>query len=517
MELFDVSLVNWSRGQFALTAMYHWLFVPLTLGLGVIQAIMETIYYKTGNEVWKKITKFWMTLFGINFAIGVATGIILEFQFGTNWSNYSWFVGDIFGAPLAIEGIFAFFMEATFISIMFFGWNKVSKRFHLVSTWLTIVGASLSALWILIANAWMQNPVGMEFNPDTVRNEMVDFWAIVTSPTAINKFLHTVWSSWMVGAIFVVGVSSWYLLKKRELELAKKSIMVASIFGFVATVLTSITGDGSAVQVAKTQPMKLAAMEALWEGDKNAELVAFGVMASKQTFFEDKTEKFIKNTKFSIPSLLSLLSFHDANAYVPGVKNIIEGGYIDYNGDTAISFAEKQAKGKIAIQALADYKLAQSEKNDSLATAKKAELKANFDYFGYGYLESSEDIVPTVPLVFYSFRAMVGVGVLFLLLFPLMWWYNRKDKLKDMVWLNRFAVFSIFLGFLASQSGWIVAELGRQPWTIQDLLPVQAAISSISADSVKITFFMFLVLFTVLLIAELKIMFRQIGKGSESH
>ena len=230
----DTSLIDWSRAQFALTAMYHWLFVPLTLGLGVIQAIMETIYYKTGNEFWKKTAQFWMKLFGINFAIGVATGLILEFEFGTNWSNYSWFVGDIFGAPLAIEGILAFFMEATFIAVMFFGWDKVSKRFHLASTWLTIIGATLSALWILIANAWMQYPVGMHFNPDTVRNEMFDFWAVALSPVAINKFFHTVLSGWIVGAVFVMGVSSWYLLKKRETEFSLESIKVGAVFGLVA-------------------------------------------------------------------------------------------------------------------------------------------------------------------------------------------------------------------------------------------------------------------------------------------
>lgn len=233
IENIDTSLIDWSRAQFALTAMYHWLFVPLTLGLGVIQAIMETIYYRTGNEAWKKTAQFWMKLFGINFAIGVATGLILEFEFGTNWSNYSWFVGDIFGAPLAIEGILAFFMEATFIAVMFFGWDKVSKRFHLASTWLTIIGATLSALWILIANAWMQYPVGMHFNPDTVRNEMFDFWAVALSPVAINKFFHTVLSGWIVGALFVLGISCWYLLKKRNTEFALSSIKVSAIFGLV--------------------------------------------------------------------------------------------------------------------------------------------------------------------------------------------------------------------------------------------------------------------------------------------
>lgn len=252
----DSSLIDWSRAQFALTAMYHWLFVPLTLGLGIIQAIMETIYYKSGDLFWKRTTQFWMKLFGINFAIGVATGLILEFEFGTNWSNYSWFVGDIFGAPLAIEAIVAFFLEATFITVMFFGWDKVSKRFHLVSTWLTITGATLSALWILIANAWMQHPTGMAFNPDTIRNEMVDFWQIVLSPVAINKFFHSVLSGWIVGSIFVIGVSSWYLLKNREQRFALESIKVGAIFGLISSILILWTGDGSAYQVAQKQPMK---------------------------------------------------------------------------------------------------------------------------------------------------------------------------------------------------------------------------------------------------------------------
>src|SRR5512145_2917016 len=223
LEQFDYSLVNWSRAQFALTAMYHWLFVPLTLGLGFIIAFMETIYVKTKNPEWKRITKFWMTLFGINFAIGVATGIILEFEFGTNWSNYSWFVGDIFGAPLAVEGIMAFFLESTFVVVMFFGWDKVSKKFHLTSTWLTAIGANLSALWILVANSWMQYPAGVHFNPDTARNEMLNFWEVLFSPVAINKFLHTVSSGFVLASVFVTGISAWFLLKKRDVNFARKS------------------------------------------------------------------------------------------------------------------------------------------------------------------------------------------------------------------------------------------------------------------------------------------------------
>ena len=232
--------VDWSRAQFAMTAIYHWLFVPLTLGLGFIIAIMETLYVRTGDEFWKRTTKFWMRLFGINFAIGVATGIILEFEFGTNWSNYSHFVGDIFGAPLAVEGIMAFFMESTFIAIMFFGWNKVSKGFHLTATWLTAIGANLSALWILVANAWMQHPVGCTFNLETVRNEMTSFWEVLFSPVAMNKFFHTITSSFVLAALFVVGVSAWYLLRHREQKMARKSIAIASAFGFVFALVTAI-------------------------------------------------------------------------------------------------------------------------------------------------------------------------------------------------------------------------------------------------------------------------------------
>src|SRR4030043_526227 len=284
IENADVALTDWSRAQFALTAIYPWLFVPLTLGLSFIIAMMETIYVKTGREEWKRMTRFWMTLFGINFAIGVATGIILEFEFGTNWSNYSWFVGDIFGAPLAIEGIMAFFLESTFIAVMFFGWNKVNKKFHLLSTWLVAIGASLSALWILVANAWMQYPVGMQFNPDTARNEMIRFWDVLFSPVAINKFLHTISSGYILASIFVIGVSAWFLLQKRNILFARRSIVVAAIFGFLSSVHIIATGDGSARQVAKIQPMKLAAMEGLYNGYEGVGLTVIGILKENKEY-----------------------------------------------------------------------------------------------------------------------------------------------------------------------------------------------------------------------------------------
>ncbi len=513
MELLHTSLVDWSRAQFALTAMYHWLFVPLTLGLGVLMALMETIYVKTGDEKWKKVTKFWMKLFGINFAIGVATGIIMEFQFGTNWSNYSYFVGDIFGAPLAIEGIVAFFMEATFISIMFFGWNKVSKGAHLASTWLTVGGATLSALWILIANSWMQLPTGMEFNPLTVRNEMVDFWAVVSSPVAINKFLHSVTSAWVFGALFVVGISAWFLLKKREVDFAKKSIRLASVFGFISVLLIIWTGHGSAQQVAHHQPMKLAVMEGLYEGQEGAPLIGMGIVNPKKKAYNDDEEGVIMAVK--LPKMLSWMAFGDANAYVPGIVNIVDGGYTKPDGTIALSFAEKQVQGKLAQQALSEFKKAEATNNTVAMAEHKAVLDANFKYFGYGFLENPEDEIANVPLVFYAFHFMVILGGAFLLIFAVAFYMDKKDILMKHKWMLWILILSIPLGYLAGQLGWIVAEFGRQPWAIQDILPIHVAISGLQTSSVVITFVLFAVLFTGLLIAEIGITRKQIIRGPE--
>jgi len=518
MDAIDLSLVNWSRAQFALTAMYHWLFVPLTLGLGVIIGIMETIYYKTGDPEWKRITKFWMKLFGINFAIGVATGIILEFEFGTNWSNYSWFVGDIFGAPLAIEGILAFFLESTFIAVMFFGWNKVSKGFHLASTWLVVFGATFSALWILVANAWMQFPDGMHFNPDTMRNEMADFWAVLLSPVAINKFTHTVFSGWIVGAAFCVGVSAWFLYMKREKKMAVNSIKIAAIFGFLGTFLTVLTGDGSAYQVAQKQPMKLAAMEGLYEGKTQAGLIAFGVLDPSKKSWDDNSDPFI--FKFEIPGMLSFLSNRDTKSFVPGINDLMNGGYEitdkDGNKIKALSADEKIEKGNIAVKALEDYKKEKKAGNESLAANHKNLLEANYDYFGYGFLPDKNSLVPNVPLTFYTFHIMVMIGMFFLAFFPLIWYLNHKDKLENKKWLLLIAIVGIPLAYICSECGWIVAEVGRQPWVIQDIMPTYAAVSNIDASSVKLTFTLFAVLFTVLLSAELRILYKQIKKGPEN-
>jgi cytochrome d ubiquinol oxidase subunit I len=506
MENIDLNLVDWSRAQFALTAIYHWIFVPLTLGLSFIVAIMESIYVRTGNEQWKKITKFWMKLFGINFAIGVATGIILEFEFGTNWSNYSWFVGDIFGAPLAIEGIMAFFLETTFIAIMFFGWNKVSKKFHLTSTWLVAVGSNLSALWILVANAWMQYPVGMEFNPDTARSEMVDFWQVLLSPVAVNKFLHTVSSGYVIASLFVIGISSWYMLKKREILFAKKSILIASVFGLVSSLFLALTGDGSAYHVAQKQPAKLAAMEGLFKGKNGVGLVAFGVLDPKNDWDKEGDDFLFK---IEIPKALSLLGYRDANAFVPGIIDITDGNK-DQNIEGVNS---KIQKGKIAIAALADYKKAKKENNKQKSDSSLAIFKANYSNFGYGYLKNQDDAIPSVALTFYSFHIMAVLGFYFILLFIAYLYFTLRNKTENKRFLLKLAVITVPLGYIASQLGWVLAEVGRQPWAIQDLLPVSVATTHISSSSVITTFILFAVLFTALLVAEIKIMINQIKQG----
>ena len=505
-------LILWSRAQFALTAIYHWLFVPLTLGLGIIIGIMETAYYRTKKEEWKTITKFWMKIFGINFAIGVATGLILEFQFGTNWSNYSWFVGDIFGAPLAIEGIMAFFMEATFIAIMFFGWNKVSKGFHLASTWLTVLGASISALWILVANAWMQFPTGMTFNPDTVRNEMTDFWAVALSPIALNKFFHTITSCWVVGSAVCIGISAWFLLKNRHIDFAKKSISIAAPIGIIGILLTIYTGDGSAYQVAQKQPMKLAAMEGLYRGSTKAPLVVVGILKPHQTAMQEESNPISMEIK--IPYALSYLSFRDANAYVPGIKDLLEGNYPTQNGIKPLSAKEKIESGKLAVKALGDYKKSQKEGNAEEAQKNLDIIKANYSNFGYGFIKDESQLIPNIALTFYAFRFMIAFGILFLFLFIAITYMSYKkiafEKYRWFLWL---CIIGIPLAYMVSQAGWVVAEVGRQPWVIQDLMPTYSAISSIQTSSVITTFIIFCILFTTLLIAELSIMFKQIKKG----
>ena len=501
----DAGTIDWSRAQFALTAIYHWLFVPLTLGLAVIMGIVETKYYRTKDEFWKTAAQFWQRLFGINFAMGVATGIILEFEFGTNWSNYSWFVGDIFGAPLAIEGIVAFFMESTFVAVMFFGWKKVSAGFHLAATWLTGLGATISAWWILVANAWMQYPVGCEFNPDTMRNEMVSFAEVALSPFAVSKFCHTVTSAWIIGAIFCVGVCCWYLLKKQHTRLAIESMKIGAAVGLVAALLAGATGHKSGMDVAKVQPMKLAAMEALYDGGTEVGL------------------KLVEGIE--VPYGLSIMATNDPKGYVPGINDILNG-YTDNEGNVEPSVEEKMERGRIAIEALAAYRKSKKEGADEATLASQLSLlNDNMKYFGYGYIKDKNQVVPPVAVNFWAFRVMVGVGCLFILFFAVIlavvyrwpkFLFGKRDITALPAWHYWLAILLIPLGYIGSECGWLVAEFGRQPWTIQDMLPTWASVSDIQASNVALTFFLFLVLFTTMLAVEINILLKQIKRGPAS-
>ena len=512
-----LAAVDWSRAQFAMTAMYHWLFVPLTIGLSLIVAIMESIYVRTGQTRWKNITKFWMTLFGINFACGVATGLILEFEFGTNWSNYSWFVGDIFGAPLAIEGFVAFFMEATFVAVMFFGWNKVSKGFHLASTWLTALGVSISALWILVANAWMQSPVGMTFDPAQMRNVMTDFWAVALNPVAINKFFHAVTSGWVLAACFVIAVSCWLLWRRSNVELCRSSLKIASWVGLAGIVLTFWTGHGSAVEVARVQPMKLAAMEGLYDGGNGIGLVGIGVLNSEDAIKAGEDPMMFE---IKLPKLLSFMIDGNPNGYVPGINDLLRGAERNAAGDSIStpSYAERMEIGATARRALADYSQAKASGDaEAMATASQI-IADNFRYFGYGYLDTPEDAIPPVGLTFYSFHIMVIGGSLLVLLFVVLLFVSyRRTSVLERGWLHWAGILSLVAVYIVSQAGWIVAEVGRQPWVIQDLMPTGAAISDLTPASVQITFWIFAAVFTGLLIAEASIMLRFIASASRKN
>ena len=534
----DAATIDWSRAQFALTAIYHWLFVPLTLGLAVIMGIIETCYYRTRDPFWRDAAKFWQRLFGINFAMGVATGIILEFEFGTNWSNYSWFVGDIFGAPLAIEGIVAFFMESTFVAVMFFGWKKVSPGFHLASTWLTGLGATISAWWILVANAWMQYPVGCEFNPATMRNEMVSFVDVALSPFAVSKFCHTVTSAWIIGAVFCVAVSCWYLMKRRETRLAVESLKIGVLVGLVATLAAAGTGHKSGQDVAKVQPMKLAAMEALYNGGVDQGLTAIAWVNPFQQ--PDYANEEAASLKLDIPYALSVMATDDPHGFVPGINDLLNG-YTRPDGTREPSADEKIAMGKKAIEALVHYRAALQSGDGSRAEDDLKVLRENMKYFGYGYIRDKAELVPYVPVNFWAFRIMVGVGCLLLLYFvvlavlafkiPFLSVFTRRllagigvlpeteadvhDITRLPAWHYWVAIALLPLSYVASESGWLVAEFGRQPWTIQDMLPTWAAVSDLHSSSVAVTFFLFLILFTTMLAVEISILLKQIKRGPE--
>jgi len=506
----ELDIVALSRLQFAMTALYHFLFVPLTLGLSVLLAIMETVYVMTGRPIWRQMTKFWGTLFGINFVLGVATGIVMEFQFGMNWSYYSHYVGDIFGAPLAIEGLMAFFLEATFVGLFFFGWDKLSKVGHLMTTWAVALGSNFSALWILIANGWMQNPVGSAFNPETMRMEVTDFFAVLFNPVAQAKFVHTVSAGYVTAAIFVLGVSAWYLLKGRYTELAKRSMTVAASFGLAASLSVVVLGDESGYLSTEHQKMKLAAIEGMWETEPAPAaftLIGFPDQEARETHYAVK-----------IPWVMGLIGTRSLTEQIPGI-------------DELVARAEGRIRqGISAFDALQQIRAAGGA--DKVAPKVRQAFENNGHDLGYALLlkrhvddprEASEaeirqaawDMVPHVPTLFWSFRIMVGLGFFFIGLTALFFYLSARRRLDRYPGLLRLAVLAIPLPWIAAELGWVVAEFGRQPWIIEGVLPTAAAVSSLGASTVLLTIIGFALIYTVLIVIEMALMVRAIRKGPE--
>ncbi|MDC7787680.1 cytochrome ubiquinol oxidase subunit I [Rhodoplanes sp. TEM] len=501
------ALVDLSRLQFAATAMYHFLFVPLTLGMTWILVIMESVYVMTGKTVYRDMTQFWGKLFGINFALGVTTGITLEFQFGTNWAYYSHYVGDVFGAPLAIEGLMAFFLESTFIGLFFFGWDRLSRVQHLVVTVLMAIGTNLSALWILVANGWMQNPVGAEFSFVTMRMEMTDFWAVLFNHDAQAKFVHTVSAGYVTGAVFVLALSSWYLLRGRDIAFAKRSFRIAAAFGFASACSVIVLGDESGYSVSEAQKTKLAAMEASWETE--AAPAGLNLVAGIN-------EKEMRNDwEVKIPWVLGIIGTRSVDRQLPGIKEL------------RVHNAGRIASGVEAVRAL------ETLRRDPADAAARERFEAHKADLGFGlllkkYVASMDEVTPalieraaadTIPAVapmFWSFRIMVALGFMFFALFGLAFWHSLRNTFQDRRWLLRWAFWSLPTPWIASELGWFVAEYGRQPWTIYGVLPTHLSVSTLTVESLYGSIAGFVGFYTILLVAELYLMvkFARQGPGS---
>ncbi|HEY0847206.1 MAG TPA: cytochrome ubiquinol oxidase subunit I [Noviherbaspirillum sp.] len=500
-------LVDLSRLQFAATAMYHFLFVPLTLGMVWLLVIMESVYVMTGKLIYKDMTRFWGKLFGINFALGVTTGITLEFQFGTNWAYYSHYVGDIFGAPLAIEGLMAFFLESTFIGLFFFGWDRLSRQQHLLVTVLMAVGTNLSALWILVANGWMQNPVGAEFSYVTMRMELTDFWAVLFNPDAQAKFVHTVSAGYVTGAMFVLAISSWYLLRGRDLEFAKRSFRIAAAFGFASVCSVIVLGDESGYAVGEAQQTKLAAMEAMWETEPAPapfNLIAFPNEAEMKNDFE-----------VQIPWVMGVIGTRSFDKQIPGIKDILAKN------------RERIVSGIEAVKALERLR---AKPDDMAAKAAFEQHKADL---GFGLLlkkyvarmdqvkpehidRAVKDTVPRVAPMFWTFRIMVALGFAMLFLFGCAVWYSIKGNFMHKRWLLTSALWMLPAPWIASELGWFVAEYGRQPWTIYGVLPTYLSVSTLSVESLYGSLAGFVGFYTLLLVVEMYLMIRFARQGPGS-
>ena len=500
-------LVDLSRMQFAVTALYHFLFVPLTLGMTWILVVRDSVYVMTGKVIYRDMTRFWGKLFGINVALGVTTGITMEFQFGTNWAYYSHYVGDIFGAPLAIEGLMAFFLESTFIGLFFFGWDRLRKTQHLMVTILMALGTNLSALWILIANGWMQNPVGAEFNPVTMRMELTDFWAVIFNPDAQAKFVHTVSAGYVTGAMFVLSISSWYLLRKRDVEFAKRSFRIAAAFGLASAASVIVLGDESGYTVGEAQQTKMAAIEAMWETEPAP--APFNLVAWPN-------EKEARNEwAIQIPWVMGLIGTRSVSKQIPGIREIKE-----------------KNRGRIlsGIEAVKALELLRREPGNAPA---REQLKAHQPDLGFGLLlrryvtrvdeATPDDIqravdstVPRVAPMFWSFRLMVGLGFLMLLLFGLAFVSTVRTRCDARPWLLRWALWMLPVPWLAAELGWVVAEYGRQPWTIYGVLPTHLSVSTLSVGSLYGSLAGFIGFYTVLLVIEMFLMIKYARLGPAS-
>lgn len=500
----ELDVVQLSRLQFALTALYHFLFVPLTLGLALLLAIMESVYVMTGRAIWREMTKFWGVLFGINFAMGVATGITLEFQFGTNWAYYAHYVGDVFGAPLAIEGLMAFFLEATFIGLFFFGWGRLSNLGHLIVTWLVAIGANLSALWILIANAWMQNPVGATFNPATMRMEVTSFYEVLFNPVAQDKFVHTVSAGYVTGALFVLAVSSWYLLRGKHRALARRSMAVAASFGLASALSVVVLGDESGYTATINQKMKVAAIEAMWNTEAPpASLTVFGI-----------PDRDRQTTRYAIrvPWLLGLIATRSLDEPVQGIHQLvadveqrIRNGLIGYRQLEELHTDPKAsvAAGTETYMRDLGYALLLKRITPDVLHASDAQIH-----------EAALGTVPDVLVLFWSFRVMVGCGFYFILLFAIAFYLVSRRRLEQR-WFLRLALWSLPLPWLASELGWIVAEYGRQPWLIEGVLPTFIGASNVPIGNVVLSLVGFVLFYTALAVADIYLMIKVIRLGPE--
>ena len=500
-------LVDLSRLQFALTAMYHFLFVPLTLGLSFMLVVMEVTYVATGKQLYKDMTRFWGKLFGINFALGVATGVTMEFQFGTNWAYYSHYVGDIFGAPLAIEGLMAFFLESTFIGLFFFGWDRLSKGKHLLATVLMALGSNLSALWILVANAWMMDPVGASFNFETMRMEMTNFWAVLSSEWAQAKFVHTVAGGYMTGAFFVMAISAYYLLRRQDVKFATSSFRMAALFGVVATIMTVHMGDESAFLVTRDQPTKIAAMEAVWDTKETPAPLALFALPDQ----EARTN----HAEIEVPWLFGIMGTRSLSTPIPGINQL------------EAQALERIERGQKALAVLET--LRQDPKNESL----RAEFTSLKDDLGFGLLlkRYTDDVqnatdemkkaaaastIPQVAPMFWAFRLMVGCGLVMALVFVLGVFFSVKKSLAEKPWFLKLTLMALPLPWIACEAGWFVAEYGRQPWTIYNVLPTHLSVSALGAGEVLASLIGFVVLYSALLVVEMWLMISFGRKGPSS-